>query len=362
MISENNPHENKIVSRPVVLDFKKLIDTSADTSGEIEQAFGKDGLGLIAITNIPGYSEARKNFIEIGVEFAKSKHEILKKYAKPETVFQSGYDSNESHMQDASSSLLTSFKGTSCHETLNFPEDPELMKNFHNEWPEHIKNFGKYFTEMGKIATHSQIELLRCFDNYLNVNPEEETFYKTFKNYFYDIQRLIVYHPTKNQNKNFSKDNWLGFHRDMGINTGLICPEFFDENFNKIESKSSGLVVNDRHGKLHEIDYKPDEFIIQAGDTAFYLSCGQIKSTPHAVKTNNKIPDNLYRITLASFLHPEFTFILKKPRGMTIEEIRNFDPVNDKFITSKWDIGSTYKDRHFEAHERIYSQWKNVEK
>jgi len=40
----------------VIFDYNKLKDRSADLTNEIEEAFGPEGFGICAVTNIPNYT------------------------------------------------------------------------------------------------------------------------------------------------------------------------------------------------------------------------------------------------------------------------------------------------------------------
>ena len=71
------------------IDYKDLSDNSSNSSKKlletIENAFGKDGLGIIAITNVPKVKEMRERLLPLGRKFAMLPDEIkgfLRNYKK----------------------------------------------------------------------------------------------------------------------------------------------------------------------------------------------------------------------------------------------------------------------------------------
>jgi len=56
MISKNN-------TTIVKIDYEKIVDYENDLSDLMEKAYGKEGLGLLVIMNIPNYEQIRFNIL-----------------------------------------------------------------------------------------------------------------------------------------------------------------------------------------------------------------------------------------------------------------------------------------------------------
>ncbi|KVH88829.1 hypothetical protein Ccrd_025285 [Cynara cardunculus var. scolymus] len=55
--------------RTVVIPFSELKDKDADLSVKIEEGFGPDGLGILSISDVPGYAFLRKNLLNLAPRY-----------------------------------------------------------------------------------------------------------------------------------------------------------------------------------------------------------------------------------------------------------------------------------------------------
>lgn len=77
-------------STQTILDYADL-KASANLTKEIETAYGKSGLGILFVKNIPGYTTARNNLLPQAYRLATLPSESLKKLARPEIYHSKGW-------------------------------------------------------------------------------------------------------------------------------------------------------------------------------------------------------------------------------------------------------------------------------
>lgn len=82
----------------VVLDYHDLVDHK-DLSAEIERAFGYEGIGLLAVKNVPNFAQARKRLLPLGSKFAALPHEIKDKYVHKESNYSFGWSHGKEILQ-----------------------------------------------------------------------------------------------------------------------------------------------------------------------------------------------------------------------------------------------------------------------
>lgn len=77
-------------STHTILDYADL-KSSANLTREIEAAYGKTGLGILFVKNIPGYITARSNLLPQAYRLARLPADSLKKLARPEIYHSKGW-------------------------------------------------------------------------------------------------------------------------------------------------------------------------------------------------------------------------------------------------------------------------------
>jgi len=174
------------------------------------------------------------------------------------------------------------------------------------------------------------------------------------------ISRLAMYFPGKHYDEEKygkeSKDNWAGWHRDFGVLTGLAHPMYFKENGEQVGGIKSALLIKDRQGTIHELEYDEDEIVIQSGDCAFIQTGGCIISTPHCVKIIEGIPDDVFRIQFVTFFEPAYETVVSLPQGVDQQKIFEKDPMGMKYMMTKWNGDTTYEKMIERAYNKYYGK------
>ncbi|KZV29635.1 hypothetical protein F511_00913 [Dorcoceras hygrometricum] len=67
----------------VSISYTELKDQSADLSGKIEQGFGPNGLGILSISEVPGYTSLRRNLLQLAPRLANLPEAVKKELEDP---------------------------------------------------------------------------------------------------------------------------------------------------------------------------------------------------------------------------------------------------------------------------------------
>lgn len=349
------------------IDFAKLSVGNTDLSEEIHKAFGKEGLGLIAIKNIPNLKQARENILKKGFEFFHLNESLLKKLENPEVNYLVGFNRGRSYTENEFEYLTNAFYARTQTDRPSFKLDKTLEEKYKNVWPDEkdIQDFKKYYLEMGTITHYILKLLLKHFDDYMKKAIKSENIKNNFLDFTKEndsVCRLITYFPIDNLNeenlkgKNTEKikKNWCGWHRDFGLLTALCHPIYFNKQGKIISNIKSGLIVQDRKNNFHDLRYEEDEVLVQTGDAAFFISGGNIISTPHSVKITEGIRNDVYRATFVNFFDPPFDYELFLPEGISLNDMFDKDPFEMKGMFPKFKQGCLYKDFIKSAAEKYY--------
>lgn len=358
----------RFFSEIIKVDYNKIMSKETNLNEEIHNAFGRDGLGLLVIKNIPNYPEKREKILKKGLDLSQLSEEKLLALEKPKANYHVGWGKGKSYTENDYEYLCSHFYSRSTVDGLKCKDDPELEENYKNIWPKEndVPGFKNSFIEMGTLMTNVQINMLPHLDKYLQkvfMGYSGSTF-TSFSHSHDSVSRLIIYHPSNSLPKEVlqsskgesAKKNWAGWHRDFGLLTVLTHPMYFtfnekNNNLCKIGSNKikSGLLVEDRKNKIHDIVFSEDEVALQTGDASFILSGGNLIATPHAVKITSGIPENVYRVTMVNFFEPHYDYIMNLPENTTQREIFEKDPFNLTNMLTKFKQDCTYKDFIFTA-------------
>jgi len=350
----NNICSRKYKSEVVRIDYEQLINEKCDLEEKIDRAYGKNGLGLIVIKNIPEITKIRQNIFESGFQLAHLNKARLTELERPDAQYYVGWSKGRQYLGDGDDYMQAMFYARIFTDTAIYPKDPELERKFTNIWPEELKNFKENYIKTGKAIANCQINLLKHFDKYLidKIQTENSKEYKSFLYKNFSINNdatgmMAIYYPPslfEHKNYNGKSDNWCGWHRDFGLFSGLLNPMFFTQDGKVVNLKTGGLLVKDRMGDINEMQYDDNEIVIQAADALFIFSGGSIISTPHAVKVRDDIPKDLFRLNFITFFEPHLSMKLKPPGDMKLEELIKKDPFKMSNVITKFREGMTYKE------------------
>lgn len=212
-------------------------------------------------------------------------------------------------------------------------------------------------TKYCDVVVNCQLKLLKHLDDYAS---SKSNFY--IKNTLLNscspsnnaIGRLLMYYPEDKDLKDRRKE-LIGWHRDVANLTALPHPMYFNKEGVVQTNIKSGIMVKDKYHNEVEIEYNDNELIMQIGDLGFILSGGCLISTPHCAMNSQHSICDLYRITIALFMEPLESYLIRIPKGISQQSLFASDPYGSNFRLTSWSGDTTYKDFLTKANEKVYT-------
>jgi isopenicillin N synthase-like dioxygenase len=148
--------ENRAAPDPVCLDFKTLCDHSTDLGQLIEEAFGKNSLGLVTIKNVPNYATLRQALLPLAASLAQLPPDVKLSLEDPLSSFNFGWSQGKEKLENGS---FDSNKGSFYANPLDDrpTKDPTLLEQQPaycrpNIWPtEQLPELEEAFKALGKV-------------------------------------------------------------------------------------------------------------------------------------------------------------------------------------------------------------------
>lgn len=112
---------------PIVLDFDALV-SNEDLSSFIQNAFGKDGLGVCIVKNVPNLRTLRKRLLLLASQFANLSENVKNKYEHPESKYSFGWSHGKEVMNGKPDFAKGSFYANPIHDIPPSSKDHEYSK------------------------------------------------------------------------------------------------------------------------------------------------------------------------------------------------------------------------------------------
>lgn len=323
------------------LDLKKVIN----------QSYNKDSLGLCVIQNVPNLKELKNKVLDYGLKLIKMTKEEKHHFTEEKCKHMIGWKETNVNWNGKEDKFIGEFLARTNMETIHYPNDPKIEKLYENVWPLHLKKFKEDFKKLGEVVGSVQKIMLKYIDSYLSdmkINNEKRLL--NIVNNHELLGMLICYKPPSNNSSN----DWISMHRDSGLLTALVHPNYYDiKTGEKIEGLACSLEVKDRKGNFHLINYLETDLVVQIGELLNLYSAGNITSTPHRVIFSDETK-NLLRVNFPQFLDPYFSEIIDLPNNYTLDEIIANDPFKDDFKLENYQIGKSYFAYMENIHKHLY--------
>ncbi|CAN4085031.1 unnamed protein product [Withania somnifera] len=91
----------------VSISYTQLKDKNADLSAKIEEGFGPNGLGILSISDVPGYSLWRQNLLHLGPRLANLPEDVKRELEDPNSRYNFGWSHGKEKLE---SGKLAAFK------------------------------------------------------------------------------------------------------------------------------------------------------------------------------------------------------------------------------------------------------------
>lgn len=217
----------------VTISYPELIDKNADLSTKIEEGFGPNGLGILTIADVPGFSLLRQNLLRLSPRLASLPEEVKKELEDPNSRYNFGWSHGKEKLESGKPDML---KGSFyANPILDIPTtEAPLIQRYPsycgpNIWPKHalpelevaFKALGKLILDVGSmVAYHCDQYVSR-----LMKIKEDEGLEQILLRSRCHKGRLLYYFPA--EKSNCSKDgdsmsSWCGWHTDHGSLTGCL--------------------------------------------------------------------------------------------------------------------------------------------
>ncbi|KAF7154558.1 hypothetical protein RHSIM_Rhsim01G0091700 [Rhododendron simsii] len=232
--------------RTVTIPYSHLKDKNVDLSAKIQEGFGPNGLGILSISDVPGYSSLRQNLLRLSPRLASLPEDVKKELEDPNSRYNFGWSHGKEKLESGKPDVL---KGSFyANPILDRPTtDMALVQRYpaycgSNIWPDRalpelevefsylyiaFKALGKLILDVGlMVAYHSDKYVSRGMKMH-----EDEGLEQILNRSRCHKGRLLYYFPSIQSDRDnllpciYTEDcgsmsSWCGWHTDHGSLTG----------------------------------------------------------------------------------------------------------------------------------------------
>ncbi|XP_020253680.1 uncharacterized protein LOC109830727 isoform X2 [Asparagus officinalis] len=303
--------------KPITISYSDLTDKERNLSDKIEEALGPKGLGIILISDVPGYSLLRKILLRLSSIVASLHDDVKVSLEGQPSRFGIGWSCGDERLE---SNKVDIDRGSfSANPILDVPTtDVSLMQRYPsfccpNKWPSSaLPELEGAFKALGKMIFDVGLKLAFHCDKYVSKTMmivEDEGIEKIIKRSRCHKARLLYYFPKqKSECMEDSKSisSWAGWHTDFSCLTGLTSGMFVRNTEVVGCPDSAGLYIKARNAEIVKVVFGEDELAYQIGDTLEIISGGRLCATPHCVRAPSlEEAAGVARSSFAMFMQPD---------------------------------------------------------
>eukprot|EP00744_Colponema_vietnamica_P007069 GILI01010209.1.p2 GENE.GILI01010209.1~~GILI01010209.1.p2 ORF type:complete len:402 (-),score=108.60 GILI01010209.1:234-1439(-) len=337
----------------IVLDFNDLL-RGKDLSQDIHNAYGLEGLGILAVRNIPNYIEYRSNLLPLASTFAHLPESIKQKYVHESSHYSFGWSHGKERLEGGRLDLAKgSYYGNPQFD--NPTKDQKLIQQFPeychpNIWPtEDLPQLESAFKNLGQLIVRvGSMVASQCDRLVASAVPSWPTgkLQRTIDTSRTCKARLLHYFATDKPGFNNSEDmsSWCGWHNDHGSLTGLTPAMYYNDRTQSevaCPDPRAGLYIRSRSGEVVRISVSSDLLAFQIGESAQIHSGGILRATPHCVRAaEGPAAVGISRNTYAVFMQPTWNESMNVPAGVNPSKAHtgaNDLPAGVPSIQCRWD-------------------------
>ena len=165
----------------IVLDYNDLLE-GKDLSEQIKNAFGTEGLGILAVSNVPNVAEQRQALLPLAPKFSNLSDEHKALYEHPQSFWSFGWSHGKEKLQGRPDFAKGSYYNNPCSNTP-FGSDPttktiqDWISFAHpNIWPtKHLPELEPAFMSLGQTMCSVGALVAKQCDTYVsNVSQSYE--------------------------------------------------------------------------------------------------------------------------------------------------------------------------------------------
>ncbi|XP_021277640.1 uncharacterized protein LOC110411696 isoform X3 [Herrania umbratica] len=319
--------------RTVTISYSELTDKDADLSMKIEEGFGPNGLGILSITDVPGFATLRRNLLDLAPRLASLPEEVKKELEDPQSRYSFGWSHGKEQIESGKQDLL---KGSFyANPLIDVPTtDAYLIERYPsycgaNIWPQAaLPELEVAFKTLGKLIFDVGLMVIYHCDQYVSramKMQKDEGLKEVLLRSRCHKGRLLYYFPahlSDHKKDGDSTSSWCGWHTDYASLTGLTCGMFKRGGVEvAFPDSAAGLYIRTRTGEIVKAIFGEDEIAYQIGETTEILSRGYLCATPHCVRApKGEEASGVDRSTFALFLQPDWDEKLNFPEEVHIHK------------------------------------------
>jgi len=246
------------------VSYEELVENEETLLDVIEKAYGPNGLGILTISGVPDYAEARTKLLPLIRDFGILPDDIKQQFERKELNYQFGWSHGIEMLQSGKPDVG---KGS-------YYANPSTKENFsnsnmavdHNIWPsEFVPSLEAAFFDISSIMTGVAFKVADLCDRFaLNNGQKVATMKKVVDNSTSSKGRLLYYFPTCDSA--VKMDQWCGWHCDHSTLTCLTKAMYFDKDgLHVSESLRDDLVIQARNKEQTSMSIPVDSIAIQIG-------------------------------------------------------------------------------------------------
>ncbi|XP_014518994.1 uncharacterized protein LOC106776153 isoform X2 [Vigna radiata var. radiata] len=313
------------------ISFFQLQDKNADLSLKIEEGFGPNGLGILSVTDVPGYPSLRRNLLQLAPRLAKLPKEVKEDLEDPNSRYNFGWSHGKEKLESGKPDIL---KGSFyANPILDTPTtETSLIQRYpsycgSNIWPRNtLPEFEVAFKALGMLIFDVGLMLAYHCDQYVSrgmKTRKDEGLESILRRSRCHKGRLLYYFPSQQGDPDGnSLSSWCGWHTDHGSLTGLTCGMFTKDGVEmSCPDSAAGLYIRTRSDQIVKVVFGEDDIAYQIGETTEILSGSYLCATPHCVQApKGEKSSGIERSTFALFMQPDWDEKLNFPEEVRIHK------------------------------------------
>ncbi|XP_074570936.1 uncharacterized protein LOC141827561 isoform X2 [Curcuma longa] len=312
-------------TKTVTISYSEIKDKGKDLYAKIEEGFGPNGLGIISVSDVPGFPLLRQKLLHLAPRVANLPDEVKNELEDPESRYNFGWSHGKEKLESGKEDL---FKGSFYANPISDSPttDEAAIRRYPsycrpNKWPDALPELEVAFKALGKLIWEAGLMLAYHCDQYVSKKMKDSNagnLEQILQRSRCHKGRLLYYFPRHSRHSGddiSSISSWCGWHTDNGSLTGLTCGLYTRDGV-KITSPDSvaGLYVKTRNDEIVKVVFEEDELAYQIGETAEILAGRCLCATPHCVQApNSEKALGVARSTFALFLQPDWDEKLQFP-------------------------------------------------
>ncbi|BGP67715.1 hypothetical protein NBRC10513v2_001035 [Rhodotorula toruloides] len=301
---------------PVTIPYPALVAGDASLPELIKKGFDSspESLGLIIISDLPpSFPHLRRRLLLLSNAFASLPEETREVYAHPQSNYSYGWSHGKEIHNGKPDRLKGSFYNNPSQDiTPGLNEGDEAVRNI---WPKEkgVEEFEVAFKELCALMVKIGELVGAACDQFVGKTASKKTVEQLVRESHSSKARLLHYFPREGEpfalppsssvedaplNVDEVDDSWCGTHIDHSLLT-VLCPSMYlfhptpptsssssaplDPLIIPSPSRSTGLFIKTRAGKVVQATIPENCVALQTGETVELLTSRRLAATPHFV-------------------------------------------------------------------------------